>query len=93
MIRKLPRHHQTHPTTTRRGVLAALFENQIHMIQSTKKSGALLATALLIGSPINIFAGDGKPDGKMMLEKKPDANPLSFLDGKVVFDFQERFRW
>ena len=93
MIRKLPRHHQTHPTTTRRGVLAALFQNQVHMIPSTKKSGALLATALLIGSSINTFAGDGKPDGKIMLEKKPDANPLSFLDGKVVFDFQERFRW
>ena len=59
------------------------------MIQSTKKNGALLATALLIGSSLNTLAGDGKT----VLEKKPATNPLSFLDGKVVVDFQERFRW
>ena len=59
------------------------------MTQSTKKRGALLATALLIGSSLNTLAGDGKPNGKMMLEKKPDANPLSFADGKITFDFQE----
>lgn len=28
-----------------------------------------------------------------MLEKKADANPLSFLDGKMTFDLQERLRW
>ena len=50
-------------------------------------------TALLIGSSINSFAGAGMADGKTMPEKKPDANPLSFLDGKLVFDFQERLRW
>ena len=59
------------------------------MIQSTKKNGAMLATAILIGSALHTFAGDGKT----VLEKKPDANPLCFLDGKLCFDFQERFRW
>ena len=63
------------------------------MMQPTKKSGALLAAALLIGSSLNTLAGDGTTDDKMMPEKRPDANPLSFLDGKVAFDFQERFRW
>ena len=28
-----------------------------------------------------------------MLEKNREANPLCFLDGKVCFDFAERFRW
>ncbi len=32
-------------------------------------------------------------DGKTMPQKMPDANPLSLLDGKLVFDIQERFRW
>ena len=59
------------------------------MIQTTKKSGALFASVFLIGSSFTTFAGDGKA----VFEKKPDSNPLSFLDGKVVFDFQERLRW
>ena len=59
------------------------------MIQSTKKRGALFASVFLIGSSLTTFAGDGKT----VFEKKPDTNPLSFLDGKVVFDFQERLRW
>ena len=93
MIRNLPHHHRNNPTTKRSGVLAALFQNPTHMTQSTKKSGALLAAAVLIGSSINTFAGDGKPDGKTMPERNPDVNPLSFLDGRLVFDFQERLRW
>ena len=59
------------------------------MIPSTKKSGALLASVFLVGSSLTTFAGDGKA----VLEKKPDSNPLAFLDGKVVFDFQQRLRW
>jgi hypothetical protein len=27
------------------------------------------------------MAGDGKADGKHVVEKKPESNPLSFLDG------------
>ena len=63
------------------------------MTQSTKKSGALLAASLLIGSSLSTFAGNEMTDGKAMPAKMPDANPLSFLDGKLVFDFQERLRW
>ena len=60
-----------------------------HMIQSTKKPQALFATAFLIGSSLHTLAGDGKT----VIEKKPDATPLCFLDGKLCFDFQERFHW
>jgi hypothetical protein len=30
---------------------------------------------------------------KTVIEKKPEPNPLCFLDGKVCFDIQERFRF
>ena len=30
---------------------------------------------------------------KTVIEKTPDANPLSFDDGKIIFDAQERLRW
>ncbi|MEZ0258609.1 MAG: alginate export family protein, partial [Chthoniobacter sp.] len=60
------------------------------------KSGGLLAAALLASSLISSFAGETevKSTGeKTVVENATDANPLSFLDGKVVFDLQERFRW
>jgi hypothetical protein len=57
---------------------------------------ALLAAALLTGSFTSSFAGEAvvksTPD-KPIVESAPPANPLSFFDGKVVFDFQERLRW
>ncbi len=61
-----------------------------------KKSGALLATALLTSVFISSQAGEtiAKSTGeKPIAEKTPEANPLSFFDGKVTFDFQERIRW
>jgi hypothetical protein len=57
-----------------------------------KKSGALLATALLIGNSVAL-AGSVIADKKAVVETKPDSNPLCFLDGKVCFDVEERFRW
>ena len=59
------------------------------MIHSTKNSSAILATAILVSSAISTLAGEGKT----VLEKKADVNPLCFLDGKLCFDFQERMRW
>ena len=59
------------------------------MIQTTKYNTVLIASAILTGSSLNTLAGDGKT----VLEKKVNTNPLSFVDGKVTFDFQERFRW
>ncbi|MEQ1860705.1 MAG: alginate export family protein [Chthoniobacteraceae bacterium] len=55
--------------------------------------GALLAAALLAGSPLISIAGDGAAGKKVVLEPKPPANPLCFLDGRLCFDLEERFRW
>ena len=61
-----------------------------------KRSGALLATALLTGSFISSFAGEtvAKSDGtKNVAPILASGNPLSFLDGRIIFDVQERIRW
>ena len=47
--------------------------------------------------PFSAFAGEVERDAKSTpppppVEKK-EANPLCFLDGKICFDIQERFRW
>lgn len=67
--------------------------------QPLKKIGGLLAATLLFASP-SAFCGDttalskadGKSDAKTVVEKKPESNPLSFYDGKLVFDVQDRLR-
>lgn len=68
-----------------------------HRNHSTaKKSGGLFAAALLTSGLISSLAGDieVKSTGdKTVIEKTPDSNPLSFFDGKLVFDAQERLRW
>ena len=58
---------------------------------SLKKSGALLATAVLAGGLTSSFAGPATAPPPV--QPAPEANPLSFDDGKVVFDLQERLRW
>ena len=61
------------------------------------KCAALLTAILLCyGSPL--FGGETsaptKPAAeKTVIEKKPPPNPLCFLDGKLCFDIQERFRF
>ena len=68
--------------------------------QNPKKIGGLLAATLLFASMPSAFCGDttalsnddSKSDDKTVIEKKPDANPFSFYDGKVVVDMQERLR-
>lgn len=72
----------------------------MHNQTSVKKIGGLLAATLLSASP-SAFCGDsaavsknvGISDSKIVLEKKAESNPLSFFDGKVTFDLQERIRW
>ena len=65
--------------------------------QSTlKKSGALLAAALLTSGFTHTFAGSEiskSTGGTIMPEKAPESNPLAFADGRFVFDIQERVRW
>jgi hypothetical protein len=61
-----------------------------------KKSGALLAAALLTSGIAPTFAGSEimKSTGdKSVIQKAPESNPLSFADGMFVFDVQERLRW
>ncbi len=50
---------------------------------------AIFAASLFAGSPTISIAGDGKAT---VVKTTPD-NPLCFLDGRVCFDFEERFRW
>lgn len=35
----------------------------------------------------------GGPPSAPPLQPAPPANPLSFLDGRLIFDFQDRIRW
>jgi hypothetical protein len=62
------------------------------MHTKTKKRGGLFAAALLAGTSLTSLAGDGKANSPTIPEKKPDGNPLSFFDGRLVFDFEERIR-
>lgn len=82
-----PQHHadghsanQPHPMTQRKST-------------AVKKSGALLAAALLTSGFIPSQAGEtvAKSTGaKSVVEKAPESNPLSF--GMFTFDVQERLR-
>src|SRR5215216_4246913 len=64
-----------------------------HMTHTTQKSGALLAAALLIGTTSISLAGLVSTDVKSVAQPQIQSNPASFWDGRVVFDFEERFRW
>ncbi len=55
---------------------------------SVKTPASVLAACCLAGVS---FAGPAAPPPPV--QPAPDANPLSFYDGKVVFDVQERLRW
>jgi hypothetical protein len=60
------------------------------------KRDALFAAALLAGSFMSAAGAvmSAKSDfSSPMIEKQPDENPLRFLDGKLLFDIEERFRW
>src|SRR5215210_8547875 len=59
-----------------------------------QKIGGLLAATLLFSSNPSAFSGVATEltAGKTVVETKPPANPLCFLDGKLCFDLQERLR-
>ena len=65
-----------------------------HQTIRHKKSGALLAAALLTSSFMPSFAGETtKFTGeKVVVQKAPESNPLSFANGVLTFDVQERVR-
>ncbi len=66
------------------------------MNHQSKKSGALLAAALLTSGINSALAGQtyaNSTGSKTVIDKAPESNPLSFLGGALVFDFQERVRW
>ncbi len=53
----------------------------------------LLTTVLLATASLG-FAGEPAPaKGTTPVQPKPPENPLSFYDGKLIFDFQERLRY
>lgn len=55
-----------------------------------------MAAAILTTSLAHTFAGSEltKSSGSAFaLAKAPESNPLSFADGALVFDLQERMRW
>ena len=55
-------------------------------------SGALLCASLLPALPA--LAGEpGKASSKAPVAPLPAANPLSFADGRIVFDFEEKLRF
>ncbi len=62
---------------------------------SRKKSGGLFAAALLASSLATSFAGEMmmKADTTPVPQPPPKSNPLSFFDGVLTFDVQERVRW
>jgi len=80
----------------------------LHDRNSTTKTSVLLSrrpvrnqsrlwvVACLVSGLAPVWAGDvvqKSDDGKAAVVQTPDTNPLSFADGKVVFDLQERLRW
>jgi hypothetical protein len=52
------------------------------------KTAAVLLTAFTLARVT--FGG---PPSVPPLQPPPPANPLSFLDGRLIFDFQDRTRW
>jgi hypothetical protein len=67
-----------------------------NMIHHAKKSGALFAATLLASGFTSAHAGEStakSAGANGVIEQSSGGNPLSFLDGALVFDLQERVRW
>ena len=57
---------------------------------------AICAASILLAAPFGLHAGDARtlsPAEKNPVIEKKETNPLSLLDGKVVFDVEERLRY
>ncbi len=91
----MPANRKPNPTKTEEHLHTN--DRHLNMIKRhhDKKSGALLAAALLTSSFISAFGGtDAKSAGdKLVIAPAPESNPLCFLDGKICFDVQERLRF
>jgi Alginate export len=62
-------------------------------MKNLKKIGGLLAATLLVCGPPSAFSGVSTATAaKPITEEKKEHNPLSFFDGALVFDVQERLR-
>jgi hypothetical protein len=55
-----------------------------------KQTGGLLTSALFFSTVASTFAGPAEPQS---VTKASSENPLSFLDGKMIFDLHARTRW
>jgi len=55
--------------------------------------GVILATTLLVPAAAQSVAGESTARPTPASTPTVATNPLSFLDGTVVFDIEERFRW
>ncbi len=63
-------------------------------VKTVKQIGGLLAAGVLFSSSLVAFGGDaGAPPKAAKTLIEPPGNPLSFFDGKLVFDVQERLRF
>lgn len=58
-----------------------------------KETGGLLAASLLFASTFNASAGPIEAPSKTIVENPKPGNPLSFYDGRLVFDVEERLRY
>ena len=56
-------------------------------------SGTILAKAFLAASAAQSVAGESTLHSISPSAPIAEHNPLSFFDGALVFDFEERFRW
>jgi hypothetical protein len=69
---------------------ARFWQEKAHMFQATRSLRILTTRAVLaVGFAAAAFGGE-RPSAPP--EKTPSPSPLSFADGKVVFDVQERLR-
>jgi hypothetical protein len=59
----------------------------------TTPAAALCASILLIAASAHSEAGPATVRAVPDTEPIHECNPLSFFDGMLVFDFEERFRW
>ena len=59
---------------------------------TNRTNRAILVTTILFSAAAGALAGDVTVAEKTS-PPPLSTNPLSFWDGKVVFDFEERFRW
>src|SRR5262245_9078600 len=59
-----------------------------------KKLGGLLAATLLLSSTFEVSGGpiENAPE-KTVVENPKPGNPLSFYDGRLVLDVEERLRY